>query len=248
MEATTPFDLNQAIQRWRENLGQSPAFRSENLFELESHLRDSIATLQRQGLSDEEALLVTMKRLGRSATLEAEFAKQNTRSIWLDRALWIIIGAQLWGFVAQSTVLLDLLLNFCLPPFNRWLATYGFGHIRESLAVQVCYVVGFPLVLFLTAKATIAFHRWSQRRGWQPFSSILSKPRAVAGLFAVLYLAPTLFTYGMGMLASRLNWSGSLGSRGLSTTTVYLVLVLHAVAFTALVLVIARKRQRLSRA
>src|ERR1043165_8539789 len=60
MEATTPFDLNQAIQRWRENLGQSPAFRSENLFELESHLRDSIATLQRQGLSDEEALLVTM--------------------------------------------------------------------------------------------------------------------------------------------------------------------------------------------
>src|ERR1051325_853206 len=72
MEATTPFDLNQAIQRWRENLGQSPAFRRENLFELESHLRDSVATLQRQGLSDEEALMVATKRLGSAAELAAK--------------------------------------------------------------------------------------------------------------------------------------------------------------------------------
>ena len=46
MENQTAFDLNQAIQRWRENLANSPAFRSENLNELESHLRDSISTLE----------------------------------------------------------------------------------------------------------------------------------------------------------------------------------------------------------
>ena len=51
METTTSFDLNRAIQSWRENLAQSPAFRGENLNELESHLRDSVATWQARGLS-----------------------------------------------------------------------------------------------------------------------------------------------------------------------------------------------------
>ena len=47
METTsTPFDLNQAIQQWRDGLAQSPAIRGENLDELEVHLRDSVATLQ----------------------------------------------------------------------------------------------------------------------------------------------------------------------------------------------------------
>src|SRR5689334_23260986 len=66
MENQTSFELNNAIQRWRENLGQSPAFRSENLNELESHLRDSIATLQAKGLLEEEAFLIASRRIGGS--------------------------------------------------------------------------------------------------------------------------------------------------------------------------------------
>ena len=103
METATPFDLNQEIQRWRETLGQSPAFRSENLYELETHLRDSIAVLQRQGLSAEESFLVAVKRLGKTGSLEAEFAKQNAQSIWLDRALWMLIGAQIWSLASILT-------------------------------------------------------------------------------------------------------------------------------------------------
>ena len=33
METKTAFDLNTAIQRWREHLSQSPQFRPENLEE-----------------------------------------------------------------------------------------------------------------------------------------------------------------------------------------------------------------------
>src|SRR4051794_3815451 len=58
METQTSFDLNLAIQRWRENLAQSSALRNENLNELESHLRDSIAALQTAGLSGEEAFVI----------------------------------------------------------------------------------------------------------------------------------------------------------------------------------------------
>jgi hypothetical protein len=46
MQNEISFDLNRAIQNWREQLAQLPAFRSENLDELETHLRDSIAVLK----------------------------------------------------------------------------------------------------------------------------------------------------------------------------------------------------------
>ncbi len=96
METTTPFDLNQAIQRWRQNLAQSPAFQRENLDELEAHLRDSVATLQADGLSAEEALLIATRRLGRDNALATEFSKVNSRAVWFNRALWALLGIQFW--------------------------------------------------------------------------------------------------------------------------------------------------------
>ena len=103
MENPTSFDLNRAIQQWRENLGQSPAFRSENLNELETHLCDSIATLRTRGLSAEEAFTIATRRIGKGGSLETEFGKVNQRAVWLDRVLWMLIGIQIWGLVAGLT-------------------------------------------------------------------------------------------------------------------------------------------------
>lgn len=77
MEPSHPFCLNRAIERWRENLGQSSAFRSEDLAELETHLRDSIAELEGRGLSSEEAFMVASGRIGGAPALEVEFGKVN---------------------------------------------------------------------------------------------------------------------------------------------------------------------------
>ncbi len=92
METTTTFDLNRAIQRWRENLAQSPAFQSENLHELEAHLRDSVTGLQSRGLSEEEAFLVATRRLGATDALGNEFGKVNVGAVWRARALWMLAG------------------------------------------------------------------------------------------------------------------------------------------------------------
>ena len=43
MESKTNFDLNQAISQWREEYMDHPGITSEDLRELESHLRESIA-------------------------------------------------------------------------------------------------------------------------------------------------------------------------------------------------------------
>jgi hypothetical protein len=103
MEEPTPFDLNRAIQDWRESLAQFPAFRRKNLDELELHLRDAIATLKPHALSDEEALVVATKRIGSESSLEKEFGKVNGGMVWLDRVMWMLIGIQLWGFVSGAS-------------------------------------------------------------------------------------------------------------------------------------------------
>ena len=247
METTTPFDLNQAIQRWRENLGQSPAFRSENLFELEAHLRDSVSTLQRQGLSEEESLIVAIKRIGPNATIEAEFSKQNTRSVWLDRALWIMIGAQVWGFMGSASQYLQFITNVCLPKVNEWLATYGFGHISETIAAQACYGIGFPVTLLFCVKAGMILHRLAERRGWEPVSFMLNRPRALACVFLVLCLLPMALNVGVAFLASPSGLERTFRSPGMSPNAALAMFVLQTLAFTALVMIIARRRLRLCR-
>jgi hypothetical protein len=94
METNTQFDLNQAIQRWREGLEHLSALESASVNELETHLRDSTAALEQQGLSEEEAFLIAMKRMGRPDALVAEYAKGKENLVWLERGLWILVGIQ----------------------------------------------------------------------------------------------------------------------------------------------------------
>src|SRR5438552_17659101 len=93
MENKTSFDLNAAIQRWRGDLAKSSSFRADDLEELESHLRDSESSLRAQGLTDEEAFLIAVRRTGSEDGLAAEFATINASSVWLDRLLWMITGS-----------------------------------------------------------------------------------------------------------------------------------------------------------
>jgi hypothetical protein len=74
MENSPTFDLNNAIRCWRDGLFQSPHFREDNLVELEAHLRDSVAELQRRGLTNEEAFWLGTRRLGQPAGLELELS------------------------------------------------------------------------------------------------------------------------------------------------------------------------------
>src|ERR1043165_1618590 len=50
MEDKAGFDLNGALRRWRRGLAGRAGLQGENLEELESHLRESVATLEHSGL------------------------------------------------------------------------------------------------------------------------------------------------------------------------------------------------------
>jgi hypothetical protein len=130
MENQSPFDLNVAIQRWRDQLAHSPSFRADDLEELESHIRDSERSLRALGLTEEEAFLIAIRRIGAGEALAAEFAAVNGSPAWLDRLLWITTGSMTIyaGWSLMSTLLLsrpfslsaEILLLFALFLALAW--------------------------------------------------------------------------------------------------------------------------------
>jgi hypothetical protein len=119
METPTQFDLNDAVRRWREVLATSPAFRGENLDELEVHVRDGVDALVAKGLSPEEALLIARRRVGSPEALGAEFGKVNRDYVWLTRGLWILggmLGIGLMNNLASAVTNVLLLTSYSLLP------------------------------------------------------------------------------------------------------------------------------------
>jgi hypothetical protein len=125
METRTRFDLSAAVEEWRKQLAGQPGLTADNRRELETHVQDSIATLQQRGLTEEESFWIACRRVGQPRRLAEEFVKEDPIAVWRDRLFWIAIGfgvIRLWlGF---PSYLLDWLrsgiarlfaLNFYLP-------------------------------------------------------------------------------------------------------------------------------------
>jgi hypothetical protein len=121
METTTAFDLNRAIQGWRESFAQSPAFERDHVDEMETHLRDSIASLQSRGLSEAEAFQIATQRLGGAEQLHGEFAKTNASTVWRQRAFWMLAGMLFWT-VGADLISIAKSVGVCA---GTWITTNG---------------------------------------------------------------------------------------------------------------------------
>lgn len=95
MENPTSFDLNEAIRRWRAEFGSPSSLSAVEVEELEAHLRDHVAGLQAGGMTPEAAFAAAVKQLGERQRVATEFAKINPQRIWLERAIWMVIGVVL---------------------------------------------------------------------------------------------------------------------------------------------------------
>jgi hypothetical protein len=99
MENQTRFNLNTAVENWRNELAAQPNLASDDRRELETHLRDAIAGFQQRGLNGEESFWLACKRVGQPQQLGEEFVKANPNQVWRERAFWMvaaIIAIQIW--------------------------------------------------------------------------------------------------------------------------------------------------------
>ena len=79
--------LEQQIEAWRAHLRRSGAITGPDAAELEDHLREQIASLNADGLSDDEAFLVAVKRMGAVDALTREFAREHSERLWKQLVL-----------------------------------------------------------------------------------------------------------------------------------------------------------------
>jgi hypothetical protein len=76
------FDLELNISSWCDYLRSSGKLDEEDILELENHLREQIDELIGNGLSEDEAFLISVKRLGNVNLISEEYSKVNTENLW----------------------------------------------------------------------------------------------------------------------------------------------------------------------
>ena len=74
--------IEEQITQWREYLRRRRAIVGPDVEELESHLREQIAMLTQVGLTEDEAFLVAVKRMGSLDELSREFAREHSERLW----------------------------------------------------------------------------------------------------------------------------------------------------------------------
>ncbi len=124
-------DVEQQIEQWRAGLAGSETFGTDDIRELESHVREEMDHLKSQGLSDGEAFLVARHRLGDAERLEQEFAKVDPQVRLLSRLRWIAAGMLLWmiaGRISGAAAEASLL----------W---FGYLHILGTAGLTVVQIV-----------------------------------------------------------------------------------------------------------
>src|SRR5687768_17687362 len=82
MEAGSSDSLEEQIEQWRSYLRRRQAIQPVDVEELEDHLRGEVAALRAAGLSENEAFLVAVKRMGALDAISNEFAREHSERLW----------------------------------------------------------------------------------------------------------------------------------------------------------------------
>jgi hypothetical protein len=90
------FDLERAIESWKRGLTKSPSLEDTYIAEIEASLRDEIAALVHEGMTEEEAFRRASMGMGDVATIGDEFEKVR-RPGWTR-----FMPALVWNYLKVS--------------------------------------------------------------------------------------------------------------------------------------------------
>lgn len=165
------------IGQWRAAILRGSAVTEADADELEGHLREQIADLEKAGLTGEEAFLISVRRLGEVDRLTAEFARAHSDRLWKQLAL-----TQAEPRDRRS---LTVMLAFAL-------ASAVLVQVLRLLAAGT--VIGYPTfslnVSFLIFPVLAAYFLVIRQMRWQRIA-------AAAALVAAIAVAVNVFPMGM---------------------------------------------------
>jgi hypothetical protein len=192
METAAQFDLNKAISNWRETLAGSPAMNTGDLDELETHLRDSIITLEGRGLAAHEAFWVARSRMGDASALKAEYQKIHIEQVWQDRLLWMLAGSVVFGLILGLT-----------GNLVRAVVTGLYALTEDSSLLGA-----WNLTLALAAPIIIALLLWRSGRNenglvWRAARFVKARPKTTVLMVMLLPLVAQALSAGVHMLSAK---------------------------------------------
>ena len=146
MENQTHYDLNAAVENWRNELAAQPNLASDDRRELETHLRDAIAGFQQRGLNDEESFWLARRRVGQPPQIGDEFVKANPAKIWRERIFWMIAAILVTSLLSSiSTSLADAVVSYF--PLNEKIidgsAVASLFWIVLTFGIAIYFALGF---------------------------------------------------------------------------------------------------------
>ncbi len=148
--------LEAQIAQWREYLRRRAAIHGPDVEELEDHLRSQVGTLIAGGLSEDEAFLVAVKRMGSLDVLSREFAREHSERLWKQLVMSPDTDPQ--SRVSQADFLVALLLALAaavaikLPALALDPATEQLFYLRNASLLV------FPLLaLYFAWKRRVGF-------------------------------------------------------------------------------------------
>jgi len=143
MENQTRFDLNAAVENWRNELAAQPNLASDDRRELETHLRDAIAGFQQRGLNDEESFWLARRRVGQPQQLGEEFVKANPTAVWRERVFWMAAGTLGFGFLYFILAYTNETLLYFFSGYRLYETTLLWISMAQILAVAAFLATGW---------------------------------------------------------------------------------------------------------
>ncbi len=137
------------LEQWRVHVQRRAPLTTDDVAELEEHLRGQVEDLVATGLSDDEAFLVAIKRMGSIDELTREFAREHSERLWKQLVLTADEPSQArrWSRDLWSAIALGTGAAFSLRAGLAWL--------DEELFVRVASVLVLPWMA--------AYFAWKRR-------------------------------------------------------------------------------------
>lgn len=137
------------LEQWRVYVQRRATLTTDDVAELEEHLRGQVEDLVATGLSDDEAFLIAVKRMGSIDELSREFAREHSERLWKQLVLTADEPGEARGWSR------DLWSAIALGTGAALSLRAGLAWLDEELFVRVASVLVLPWVA--------AYFAWKRR-------------------------------------------------------------------------------------
>lgn len=95
-------NLDQQLASWKHVIARAGTLTGDDMAELEGHVRETVRHLTVCGLSEQEALVIALRRIGDPGAVTAEYAKVNPGLAWARRWYWMTAGFLIFSVLLQG--------------------------------------------------------------------------------------------------------------------------------------------------